>query len=98
MGKMDIKVRTEMRYEDSCIKYVIVYTNDIIVQGQLLYCLVSRVNILLQMKVQRVTHTSPTQALIVDSITKSFMSLVFNFIHVDNFWENLNKILPHSKF
>ena len=54
MAKMDIKVRIEMCLEDSCVRYVIVYTNGRIVQGHRVYCLASRVNIFSQGKVQRV--------------------------------------------
>ena len=61
MAKMDIKVRTELCLEDSCVRYVIVYTNDRIIQGHCVYCLASRVNIFLQEKVQRITPTSPMQ-------------------------------------
>ena len=57
MAKLDIKVRIEMCLEDSCVRYVIVYTNGRIVQGHRVYCLASRVNILSQGKVQRVTVT-----------------------------------------
>ena len=70
MAKMDIKVRTEMCLEDSCVRYVIVYTNGRIVQGHRVYCLASRVNIFSQGKVQRVTPTSPMQVSTVASITK----------------------------
>ena len=72
MAKMDIKVRTELCLEDSCVRYVIVYTNGRIVQGHRVYCLVSRVNIYLQGKVQRVTPTPPMQVSSVESITQSF--------------------------
>ena len=72
MAKMDIKVRTELCLEDSCVRYVIVYTNGRIVQGHRVYCLASRVNIFLQGKVQRVTPTSPMQVSYVESITQSF--------------------------
>ena len=72
MAKMDIKVRTELCLEYSCVRYVIVYTNGRIVQGHRVYCLASRVNIFLQGKVQRVTPTSPMQVSSVESITQSF--------------------------
>ena len=72
MAKMDIKVRTELCLEDSCVRYAIVYTNGRIVQGHRVYCLASRVNIFLQGKVQRVTPTSPMQVSSVESITQSF--------------------------
>ena len=72
MAKMDIKVRTELCLEDSCVRYVIVYTNGKIVQGHRVYCLASRVNIFLQGKVQRVTPTSPIQVSSIESITQSF--------------------------
>ena len=57
MAKMDIKVRTEMHLKDSCVRYVIVYTNGKIVQGHRVYCFASRVNIFSQGKIQRVTPT-----------------------------------------
>ena len=79
-------MRTEMCYEDSCVEYVIVYTNDRIVQGHRVYCLVNRVNILLHGNVQRVAPTSPMQVLTDESITQSFESLVMNVIHVGNYW------------
>ena len=41
--------------------FVILYTNDRTVQEHRVYCLVSRVNIFLQEKVQRLTPTSPMQ-------------------------------------
>ena len=58
------------------MKYVIVYINDITVQGQHVYSLGSRVNI------------SPIQGSTIGSITIKFvMFLVVNFIHVGNYWE-----------
>ena len=57
MAKTNLKVRTKKCYEDSCVRYVIIYTNDKTVQGHCIYCFVSIVNILLQGKVQRVTPT-----------------------------------------
>ena len=51
MAKTNIKVRTRICKEDSCVRYVIIYTNDRTIQGNRVYCLVSRVNILLQGKV-----------------------------------------------
>ena len=86
MAKMDIKVRTELCLEDSCVRYVIVYTNDRIVQGHRAYCLASRVNIFSQGKVQRVTSTSPMQVSTVASFTMSVSPLVINFVHVGNCW------------
>ena len=86
MAKMDIKVRTELCLEDSCVRYVIVYTNGRIVQGHRVYCLASRVNIFLQGKVQRVTPTSPMQVSSVESITQSFRTSVMNVIYVGNCW------------
>ena len=65
-------MRTELCLEDSCVRYVIVYTNGRIVQGHRVYYLASRVNIFLQVKVQRVTPTSPMQVSSVESITQSF--------------------------
>ena len=61
MAKLDIKVRIGMCLEDSCVRYVIVYTNGIIVQGHRVYCLASRVNIFSQGKIQKVTPTSLMQ-------------------------------------
>ena len=86
MAKMDIKVRTELCLEDSYVRYVIVYTNDRIVQGHRVYCLASGANIFSQGKVQRVTPTSPMQASTVASITMSVSPLVINFVHVGNCW------------
>ena len=86
MAKMDIKVRTELCLEDSCVRYVIVYTNGRIVQGHRVYYLASRVNIFSQGKVQRVTPTSPMQVSTVASITMLVSPLVINFIHVGNCW------------
>ena len=86
MAKMDIKVRNEPCLEDSCVRYVIVYTNCIIVQGHRVYCLTSRVNMFSQGKVQRVTPTSPMQVSTVASITMSVSPLVINFVHVGNCW------------
>ena len=51
------------------MRYVIIYINSITVQGHHVYCLVSRVNIILQGKVQRVAPTSPIQVSTVESIT-----------------------------
>ena len=84
---MDIKVKTKMCYEDSCVRYVIIYTNSITVQGHHIYCLVSRINIFLQGNVQRVTPSSPMQVSTVGSITKFVMSLVINFVHMGNCWK-----------
>ena len=50
-------------------RYVIFYINDRIVQGHHVHCLVSRVNIFLQGKVQMMIPTSPIQVSIVESIT-----------------------------
>ena len=86
MAKLDIKVRTEMCLEDSCVRYVIVYTNGRIVQGHRVYCFSSRVKIFSQGKVQRVTPTSPMQVSTVASIIRFFSPLVINFIHVGNCW------------
>ena len=60
--------------------YVIIYTNGITVLGYCVYRLVSRVNILLQGNVQRVTPTSPMYG---ESL---ILSLCVNFIHVENCW------------
>ena len=51
------------------MRYVTIYTNDITTQGHHVYYLVSRVNIFLQGKVQRVTSTSPMQVSTIESIT-----------------------------
>ena len=61
MAKTNIKVRTGKCSEDSCVTYVILYTNDRTFQGHRVYRLVSRVSILLQGKVQRLTPTFPMQ-------------------------------------
>ena len=61
--------------------------NDRIVQGHHVHCLVSRVHILLQGKVQRVTPTSPMKFQMLYSITREglfVLSLADNFIHVGN--------------
>ena len=87
MVKMDIKLRTEMCYEDSYVRYFIVYSKGRTIQGHRVYCLASRVNIFLQGNVQRVIPTSPMQVSTVGSITKSISSLVINFIHVRNCWK-----------
>ena len=79
MAKMDIKVRTGLCLEDSCVRYVIVYTNGRIVQGHRVYCLASRVNIFSQGKVQRVTPTSPMQVSTVASITMSISPFSHQF-------------------
>ena len=82
--------------ENSCVRYVIVYTNDRTIQGHNVYCLVSRVNIFVQGKVQRVTPTYPMQVPTVESIIPFVMSLVINFINVRNCWEMVNEINKHS--
>ena len=69
------------------MRYVIAYTNGRTVQGYRVDYLASRVNIFLQMKVQRVTPTSPMQVSTVGSITMLVSSLVINFIHVGNCWK-----------
>ena len=69
--------------------YVIIYTNKRTVQGHPVYCLVSKVNTLLQGKVQRVTPTCPMQiSTIVLCHLREIVGLVFgvNFIHVRNCW------------
>ena len=48
MAITNITVRTEICQGDSCVRYVIVYTNDRTVQGHHIYCLVSKVNIFSQ--------------------------------------------------
>ena len=68
------------------MEYVIVYTNGRTIQGCRVYCLVSRVNVFLQGKVQRVASTSPMQVSIVESNTQPLESLVMNVIHVGNCW------------
>ena len=67
------------------MEYVIVYTNDRMVQGHHVYCLVSRVNIFLQGNVQRITPTSP-RFLLMNLSPSLLGSLVMNFIHVGNCW------------
>ena len=68
MTKFDIKARTKMCFEDSCVRYVIVYTNDKIVKGHRVYYLASKVNIFSQGNVQNVTPTSHMQVSTVASI------------------------------
>ena len=48
------------------MRYVIIYTNDRIVQGHRVYYLVSKVNVFSQGKVQRVTLTYPMQVSTVE--------------------------------
>ena len=43
------------------MRYVIIYINDRIVQRHHVYCLVSKVNVFSQGKVQRITPTCPMQ-------------------------------------
>ena len=50
------------------MEYVIVYTNGKTVQGHRVNCLVSRVNIFIQKKVQRVAPTSPMEVSTDESI------------------------------
>ena len=69
------------------MRYVIIYTNNITVQGHHIYCLVSRINMFLEGKVQRVTSTSPMHVSTVGFVTNSVMSLIINFIHVRNCWK-----------
>ena len=69
------------------MRYVIVYTNEITIQGNHVYYLASRVNIFLKWKVQRVAPTFAMQASTIGSITKYVMSLVINFINVGNCWK-----------
>ena len=66
------------------MEYVIVYTNCRTVQERRVYYLVSRVNIFLQGKAQRIAPTSPMQVSIDESITQSLGSLVMNVIHMGN--------------
>ena len=61
MAITNITVRTEMCNKDSCVRYVIVYTNGRTIQGYRVYCLVSKVNIFSQGKDQGVKPTYPTQ-------------------------------------
>ena len=69
------------------MRYVIIYTNEITIQGHPIYCLVSRVNILLQGKVQMVTPTYPMQvSTIVLYRSRDLVSLCVNFIHVGIYW------------
>ena len=65
MAKMNIKMITGKCLEDSCVRYVIIYTNDRTIQGHHVYCLVSRVNIILQGKIQRVPRSSLMRVSIV---------------------------------
>ena len=65
------------------MKYVIIYINDRMVQRHRVYCLVSRVNILLQWKVQRITHTSLMQVSTV-VLYLHMRNLGVNFIHMEN--------------
>ena len=69
--------------EDSCVEYVIIYTNGRTIQGHRIYCLVSRVNIFVQGNVQRVAPTSSMQVS-TDESMQSLESLVVNAIHMGN--------------
>ena len=57
------------------MRYVIIYKNGRIVHGHCVYCLVSKVNIFSQGKVQRVIPTFSMQVSIVE-----FYHLVFRFV------------------
>ena len=69
------------------MRCVIVYTNYKTVEGHHVYCLVSRVNIFLQGKVQRITPTSFMYVSTIGSITKSIMFLLIDVIHVGICWK-----------
>ena len=66
--------------EDSCASYVIVYTNDKTVQGHCVYCLVSKVNIVSQGRVQRVKLTYPMQVSTVESYHHLFRAIGRQFL------------------
>ena len=69
------------------MRYVIIYKNDITVQGHRVYCLVSGVNVFLQGKVQRITLTYSMQVSTnVLYHSEGLMSLGANFIHVGICW------------
>ena len=69
------------------MRYVTIYTNDKTVQGHHVYCLVNKLNALLQGKIQRVTPTYPMQvstAILYHS--GGIVCLSVNFIHVGVCW------------
>ena len=69
------------------MRYVLIYTNDKTIQGYRVYCLINKVNILLQEKVQRVTHTYPMQvSTVILYKSGGLICLGYNFIHVGNCW------------
>ena len=69
------------------MRYVIIYTNDRTVQEHRVYYLGSRVNVLLQKKVQRVTSTYHMQVLtIVLYHSGGLIHLSVNFNHVGICW------------
>ena len=77
------------------MRYVSIYANGRTVPGHRVYCLASRVNILLQWKIQRVTPTASVQVSTVGNITKYVMSLLVNVIHMGICWKvyGVNDIL-----
>ena len=69
------------------MRYVIIYINDIMIQGHCIYCLVSIVNALLQWKVQRVTPTYLMQvSTVVLYYSRGLISLGVNFIDIGICW------------
>ena len=66
------------------MEYVIVYTNDRIVQRHRVYCLVSKH--ISTRECSKGSPTSPMQVSTDESITQSLESLVMNVIHMGNCW------------
>ena len=68
------------------MEYVIVYTNDRMVQGHHVYCLVSRVNIFYKGRFKG-KHLPLLCRFIMMNLSPSLLgSLVMNVIHVRNCW------------
>ena len=69
------------------MRYAIIYTNDRTDQGHRVYCIVNRVKVLLQGKVQRVTHTYLMQvSTVVLYHSGGLLCLGVNFINVGICW------------
>ena len=73
-------MRTKLRQEDSCVRYIVVYTNDRTVQGHRV--LASKVNIFSQGKVQGLMSIYPMQILIAEvchRVDFMFFLMVYQF-------------------
>ncbi len=73
------------------MRYIIVYTNDKIVQGHRVYWSASKVNILSQWKVQGLMPTYPMQLSIVEYITISSQCFSLK-LAISFMWEIVGKI------